>query len=32
VIVNSYFKALEEIVKITESMGVPIDMENDKDL
>lgn len=32
VIVDSYFKALEEIVKITESYGVAIDMENDKDL
>ena len=32
VIVNAYFKALDEIVKITESLGVPINLENNEDL
>ena len=32
VIVNAYFKALDEIVKITESLGVPIDLETNEDL
>ena len=32
VIVNAYFKALEEIVKVTQEVGVPIDLENDADL
>jgi T-complex protein 1 subunit gamma len=32
VIVNAYFKALDEIVKITESLGVPINLENNDDL
>merc|ERR1740139_1509892 len=32
VIVNAYFRALEEIVKITNELGVPINLENDEDL
>ena len=32
VIVNAYFKALDEIIRITESLGEPIDIENEKDL
>jgi T-complex protein 1 subunit gamma len=32
VIVSAYFKALEEIVRITESLGEPINIEDDKDL
>jgi T-complex protein 1 subunit gamma len=32
VIVNAYFKALDELVKITESLGVPINLENNEDL
>ena len=32
VIVNAYFKALDEIVRITESLGEPIDIENESDL
>lgn len=32
VIVNAYFKALEEIIKITESLGEPIDITNEQDL
>jgi T-complex protein 1 subunit gamma len=32
VIVNAYFKALEEIIKITESLGEPIDINNEEDL
>jgi T-complex protein 1 subunit gamma len=32
VIVNAYFKALDEIVRVTESLGEPIDIENEKDL
>jgi T-complex protein 1 subunit gamma len=30
--VSAYFKALEEICRITETMGEPIDMEKDEDL
>jgi len=29
VIVNAYFKALDEIIRITESLGEPIDIENE---
>lgn len=32
VIVSAYFKALEDLVKLTEELGTPIDMESDKDL
>ena len=32
VIVNAYFKALEEIVKITNELGVPINLEDNADL
>merc|ERR1740139_1392699 len=32
VIVNAYFKGLEDIVAITQELGVPINMENDEDL
>merc|ERR1712166_718337 len=32
VICSAYFKALEDIVEITESVGVPINMENDDDI
>lgn len=32
VIVNAYFKALDEIVKITEKVGLPIDIELDSDI
>jgi len=32
VIVNAYFKALEEIVKITNELGVPVNLENNEDL
>ena len=32
IIVNAYFKALEDICEIMETLGVPIDMENEKDL
>ena len=32
VIVNAYFKALEEIVKITNELGVAINLEDNKDL
>lgn len=32
VIVGAYFKALEEVVKITEKLGQPIDIENEADL
>lgn len=32
VIVNAYFKALDDIVKITEEVGVPINLENDEDM
>jgi T-complex protein 1 subunit gamma len=32
VIVNAYFKALEEIVKITNELGVPINLEDNEDL
>jgi len=32
VIVNAYFRALEEIVKITNEIGVEINLENDDDL
>eukprot|EP00117_Sycon_ciliatum_P002571 scpid106624/ scgid7737/ T-complex protein 1 subunit gamma; CCT-gamma; Chaperonin subunit CCTV gamma len=32
VIVSAYYKALDEIVRITESLGTPIDMEKDEDL
>jgi len=32
VIVNAYFRALDEIVKITNEIGKPINLENDEDL
>jgi len=32
VIVNAYFRALEQIVKITNELGVPINLENDDDM
>jgi len=32
VIVNAYFRALEEIVKITNEIGTPINLENDEDM
>ena len=32
VVVNAYFKALEEILKITEEMGVEIDIDNEADI
>ena len=32
VIVNAYFKALEQIVKITNELGVPVNLEDNKDL
>jgi T-complex protein 1 subunit gamma len=32
VIVAAYFKALEDIIQITNDIGVPINMENDEDL
>ena len=32
VIVNAYFKALEEIVKVTNEIGSPINLENDEDM
>ena len=32
VIVNAYFKALEEIVRITEKIGIDINLENDADI
>jgi T-complex protein 1 subunit gamma len=32
VIVNAYFRALEEIVKITNEIGNPINLENDEDM
>lgn len=32
VIVNAYFRALDEIVKITNELGKPINLENDEDL
>lgn len=32
VIVNAYFKAMEEILKLVEEMGVEIDIENDADI
>jgi T-complex protein 1 subunit gamma len=32
VIVSAYFQALDEIVKLTESYGEPIDIENENDL
>jgi len=32
VIVNAYFRALEEIVKITNELGTPINLENNDDL
>jgi len=32
VIVASYFKGLEDIIALTEELGVPINMENDEDL
>jgi len=32
VIVNAYFRALDEIVKLSNEMGIPINLENDVDL
>lgn len=32
VIVNAYFRALEEIVKITNEIGTPINLDNDEDM
>lgn len=32
IVVNAYFKALEEILKITEEMGVEIDIDNEADI
>ena len=32
VIVNAYFKALEDICEIVDSIGVPIDIENEQDI
>lgn len=32
VVVNAYFKAMEEILKITEELGVEIDVDNDEDI
>lgn len=32
IIVDAYFKSLEHIVKIIESLGEPVNMENDDDL
>jgi len=32
VIVNAYFRALEEIVKVTNEIGTPINLENDEDM
>lgn len=32
IVVNAYFKAMEEILKITEELGVEIDVDNDEDI
>jgi T-complex protein 1 subunit gamma len=32
VVVNAYFKAMEEIIRLTEELGVDIDVENDEDI
>ena len=32
VVVNAYFKAMEEILRITEELGVEIDVDNDEDI
>ena len=32
VIVNAYFKALDDIVEICKTLGKPVDMESDEDL
>ena len=32
VIVNAYFRALDELVKIVADLGVPINLENNDDL
>ena len=32
VIVSAYFKALEELVRLTDELGTPINMDDDKDL
>lgn len=32
IVVNAYFKAMEEILRITEELGVEIDVDNDEDI
>jgi T-complex protein 1 subunit gamma len=32
IVVNAYFKALEEIIRLTEEMGVDVDVDNDEDI
>lgn len=32
IVVNAYFKAMEEILKITEELGVEVDVNNDEDI
>ena len=32
ILVNAYFKAMEEILKLTEELGVDVDINNDEDI